>query len=46
MTFEEQMLGKKLNRPTLLALRAAEIIFIALCLIYIGGALHDALSVH
>ena len=46
MTFEEQILGKRLSPLTLLALRAAEVTFIALCLFYIGGALHDALDAH
>ena len=46
MTFEEQMLGRKLSWPVLAALRTAEAIFIALCLVYIGGAVHDAPHAH
>ena len=46
MTFEEQMLGRRLSWPIRAALRTAEAIFIALCLVYIGGVVHDALHAH
>jgi hypothetical protein len=46
MTVEEKILGRKLSRPVLAAIRAGEVIFIALCLIYLGGALHDAFHNH
>ena len=46
MTFEEQMLGMRLSRVGIVALRAGEAVFIAFCLFYIGGALHDALHIH
>ncbi len=46
MTIEEQLLGRELSRPILAAIRAAEVIFIALCLIYLGGTLHDAFHSH
>ena len=46
MAIEEQLLERKLSRPVLIALRIAQCAFIALGLIYIGGALHDALHIH
>ena len=46
MTFEEQLLGKKLSGPESVILRIALCVFIVHGLIYIGGALHDATHVH
>lgn len=46
MNFEVQLLGKRLSRPESIILRIALCVFIALGLIYIGGALHEALHVH
>ncbi len=46
MTFEEQIFGRRLSQPFLVSLRVAEVVFIVLGLLYIGGALHDALHIH
>ena len=46
MSIEERMLGKKLSRSALIAVRVAEVVFIVLCLLYLGDALQDALGVH
>ena len=46
MAIEEQLLGRKLSRNTLLVLRKSECVFIALGLIYLGGTLHDAFHNH
>ena len=46
MTLEEQIRGRRLSRPGLIAVRFAEAIFIGLSLFYLGGALHDALHPH
>ena len=46
MAIRQQLLGNKLSKPEAVILRIALCVFIALGLIYIGGALHDALHAH